>query len=125
MALLCGKVTDRIIRGFYNVYNCLGPGFLEKVYEEALCHEFRTLNLDYVQQKPIHVYYNGTVVGHFVCDFLVENMVIVEVKAVSELLPVHDSQLINYLKATSKDVGLLLNFGLEPQIKRRVYSNQI
>jgi GxxExxY protein len=118
------ELTDAIISCFYAVYNTLGFGFLEKVYENALIVEFMKRNIIAVSQSPISVYYNETMVGEYFADILVENVVIVEVKAVKSLAPEHEAQLLNYLKATEIEVGLLLNFGPQPQIKRRYFDNE-
>jgi len=112
-----------IIGCAYRVHNTLGEGFLEKVYENALAIELRRHGLDVVQQAPIQVRYAGQVVGDYYADLWVEGRVILELKAVQELSPVHEVQLVNYLKATGVDIGLLLNFGSSVQIRRkhRVY----
>jgi GxxExxY protein len=115
--------TELIIRAFYSVYNTLGYGFLEKVYENAMVLELTRIGLKVVQQAPIHVYYAGEVVGEYFADLLVADAVIVELKAVQMLAAGHEAQLLNYLKATPYEVGLLLNFGPKPQIKRRAYDN--
>jgi GxxExxY protein len=113
-------ITDAIICCFYNVYNRLGFGFLEKVYENALLIELKKLVISAVHQQPISVFYEGVLVGEYFADILVENKVIVEIKAVRYLVAEHESQLLNYLRATNLEVGLLLNFGPEPQVKRKV-----
>ena len=118
------EITDKIIRAFYNVYNKLGYGFLEKVYERSLVIELRKLNLHCESQYPIDVYYENEVVGKYYADILVENSVIIELKADKNICPEHEAQLLNYLKATNIEVGLLLNFGEKPQLKRKVYSNE-
>ena len=117
-------ITDLIIKAFYTVYNALGYGFLEKVYESAMLLELRKLGLEVVPQAPIHVYYDGQRVGEYNADLLVAELVIVELKATRVLIRDHEAQLLNYLKATSYEVGLLLNFGPKPQIKRKVYDNE-
>jgi GxxExxY protein len=116
-------VTDLILRAFYKVYNEFRYGFLEKVYQSALAIELRKLKLAVVQEARIEVYYDGQVVGEYFADLLVANVVIVEVKAVKRLLPEHEAQLLNYLKATPYEVGLLLNFGPKPEIRRRAFDN--
>ena len=116
-------VTAKIIEAFYTVYNALGYGFLEKVYENAMVIEMRGLGLDVVPQAAIEVYYAGVQVGQYNADLLVDHQVLVELKAAPALLPEHEAQLLNYLKATPYEVGLLLNFGPKPQIKRKVYDN--
>lgn len=119
----CSALTDKIIRAFYTVYNTLGYGFLEKVYENALLIELRNCGLAAVAQYPVDVYYEEERVGIYFADILVENAVIVELKACEEISPAHEAQLTNYLRATPMEVGLLLNFGKKPEIKRRVFDN--
>ena len=117
-------ITEQIIKAFYTVYNTLGYGFLEKVYENAMVIELRKLGLKVVSQARIIVYYAGQEVGEYNADLLVEDAVIVELKAARTLSPANEAQLLNYLKATVYEVGLLLNFGTQPQIKRKVYDNE-
>jgi GxxExxY protein len=105
------------------VYNVLGYGFLEKVYEKALKFELEKAGLVVERQKPINVYYETELVGEYFADLLVENKVIIELKASESICEEHENQLINYLKATEIEVGLLLNFGKKPEIKRKVFSN--
>ncbi len=115
-------ITGQIIRAFYRVYNTLGYGFLEKVYGNSLAIELRQEGLSVIQQAPINVYYNGQLVGEYYADLLVEDKVIVELKTVEALADEHYAQLLNYLKATEIQVGLLLNFGpSEPEVKRRIF----
>jgi GxxExxY protein len=116
-------ITELIIKAFYMVYNTLGYGFLEKVYRNALAIELRKLGLEVIQEARIAVYYDGKVVGEYFADLLVAGVVIVELKAVKRLLEEHEAQLLNYLKATPYEVGLLLNFGPKPQIKRKAFDN--
>ena len=118
-------ITELIIKAFYAVYNTLGYGFLEKVYQNALVIELRKLGLEVIPEACIKVYYNGQVVGEYFADLLVAGAVIVEIKAVRTLAPEHEAQLLNYLKATPYEVGLLLNFGPKAQIKRKVYDNEL
>ena len=105
------RVTERIINCVYRVSNTLGSGFLEKIYENALAIELRQSGLQVAQQDPIKVFYSQILVGDFVADFLVENCVIVETKAVKMLDEVHSAQCMNYLRATGLKVCLLVNFG--------------
>ncbi len=115
------ELTEAIIGCAYRVYNTMGPGFLESVYGKCLLVEFRKTGLRAEAQKAIEVRYDGEVVGEFVADLLVEGEVIVELKAVRQLAPVHEAQLVNYLVATGKPVGLLLNFGEQRvDVKRKV-----
>ena len=118
------QLTGQIIKAFYTVYHALGYGFLEKVYENSLAVELRKMKLEVVQQAEIKVYYAGVVVGEYYADLLVADAVIVEIKAVRALLAEQEAQLLNYLKATPYEVGLLLNFGPKPEIKRKVYDNE-
>jgi len=119
------NVTEEIIKIFFKVYNTLGYGFLENVYENAMKDEFEMCGILYENQKPIKVLYNDKIVGDYIADFVIENKIIVELKAVKELAKEHESQLINYLTATNKEVGLLLNFGKNAEIKRKVYDNDL
>ncbi len=117
------ELTEKIIAAFYKVYNTLGYGFLEKVYENALVIELRKQALEVVAQAPITVFYDDTVVGEYFADLLVAKAVIVELKAAKDLAEEHEAQLLNYLKATPHEVGLLLNFGPQPQFKRKAFEN--
>lgn len=116
-------LTSDIIGAFYKVHATLGYGFPERVYENALAIELRKLGLRAEQQRPIKVLYDGAIVGDYVADLVVEDVVLVELKSVERLLPEHLAQLLNYLKATTIEVGLLLNFGPRPQVKPRVFDN--
>lgn len=120
-SLLESELTEQVIGIFYTVYNELGTGFLESVYENAFAAALRDAGLSVVQQAPINVHYRGILVGEFKADLFVEGRIIVELKAVSQLGTAHEVQLINYLKATGIPVGLLFNFGPRPQFKRRVF----
>ncbi len=124
MEYLHADITDKIIKAFYHVYNVLGFGFLEKVYENAMLQELNSMGLHCEKQKPIEVYYKNKKVGEYFADIIVEDKVIVELKAAEGLIEEHEAQLTNYLKATKIEVGLLLNFGKTPQIKRKVFENQ-
>lgn len=117
-------LTEEVIRCFYEVYNTLGSGFLEKVYENALVVELKGSGVVVRQQESIEVLYKKSVVGQYVCDLLVDNKVIVEIKAVRFMQAEHEAQILNYLKATGVEVGLLLNFGQKPEVRRRVFTNQ-
>ena len=116
-------VTEQIIRIFFKVYNVLGYGFLEKLYESAIMIELREAGIPAASQHPIEVHYNKELIGEYYADILVDDKVIVEIKATRTLAPEHEAQLLNYLKATDIEVGLLLNFGPEPQIKRKALDN--
>jgi GxxExxY protein len=117
------EITDVIINSFYKVYNTLGYGFLEKVYENALFYELSQRDLSCVKQQKIIVHYNDLQVGEYYADICVEDKVIIELKAAEGLREEHEAQLINYLKATNIEVGLLLNFGKTPQFIRKIFSN--
>ncbi len=123
MKLLHSQLSDAILASFYAVYNTLGNGFLEKVYENALKIELESAGLAVAQQMPIHVHYRDKLVGEYFADLCVEDKVVLELKSVEKLVSGHVSQLHNYLKATKYEVGLLLNFGPKPEFERRVYEN--
>ena len=117
------ELTEKIIKIFYKVYNKLGYGFLEKVYENALMIELRKEDIYAVNQSPIKVSYDGEIIGEYYADILVEGKVLLEIKAARNLAEEHEAQLLNYLKATDSEVGLLLNFGPKPEVKRKVFDN--
>jgi GxxExxY protein len=117
------EITDKIIRAYYSVYNTLGYGFLEKVYENAMLIELKKMNILVERQKKINVYYEGKEVGLYFADLIVGGSVIIELKAAENLCEEHELQLLNYLKATQMEIGLLLNFGKRPQFKRKIFSN--
>jgi GxxExxY protein len=121
--LLHRDLTDQIIGAFYKVYTALGYGFLEKVYENSLAIELHSLGLKVEQQKPIKVYYDRYPVGDYFADLIVEDKVILELKAAELVNPAHAAQLQNYLKATDVEVGLLFNFGHKPEFRRKVFTN--
>ena len=115
------KITETIIGCAYRIYNKMGFGFLESVYEKCLLIELRKAGLDTETQKPITVYYEGEVVGEFVADIMVNDAVIIELKSVRRIIKAHEVQLVNYLVSTGKPVGLILNFGeRKVEIKRKV-----
>ncbi len=118
------EITDIILRSFYEVYNELGNGFLESVYENALHIVLTGYGLYVERQKGINVFFRGKIIGDFKADLIVNEKVIIELKAVRALDPAHEAQLINYLKATDIEVGLLLNFGRKPEFKRFAYDNK-
>jgi len=121
---LHSEITDLILKAYYQVYNKLGFGFLEKVYESAMMIELKRLDLKCERQKPITVNYDGIDIGEYFADIIVNDCVIIELKAAENLCPEHEAQLVNYLKATEIEVGLLLNFGKEPKFKRRVLTSE-
>ena len=118
------ELTQKIIKAFYTVYNSLGYGFLEKVYENALSIELVKLGLVVQKQKSISVYYDEQEVGIYYADLIVNELVIIVLKAPSSIADEHYVQLLNYLKATNMEVGLLLNFGKKPEIKRKIFDNE-
>lgn len=121
--MLHENVTKKIIEAYYKVYNSLGYGFLEKVYENALKIELMRMDFKIEQQKNIKVFYEKFEVGDYFADLIVNDSVIIELKAAESLCEEHEAQLINYLKATNIEVGLLLNFGKKAEFKRKVFSN--
>ena len=122
--MLHEELTNKIICAFYSVYNKLGHGFLEKVYENALAIELRRQDLATVQQERVLVFYDGIPVGDYVADLIVDGAVVIELKAAEVLKNDHVAQLRNYLKATDNEVGLVLNFGKRPEFKRIVLGNE-
>ena len=121
--MLHKDITGKIIKAFYNVNDKLGFGFLEKVYENAMIIELKKMGLDVKQQKNLKVYYDGKEVGDYFADLIVNDLVIVELKAAESLCDDHEAQLINYLRATKIEVGLLLNFGKKAEFKRKIFTN--
>jgi GxxExxY protein len=117
------KLTKQIIGIFYDVYNVLGYGFLEKVYENAMAMRLRQAGFKVQQQLPINVIFDGIIVGEYYADLVVNEKIILELKAVKALTDAHEAQLLNYLQATTYEVGLLFNFGPEPKFKRKAYNN--
>ncbi|WP_417264800.1 GxxExxY protein [Brumimicrobium sp.] len=123
MELLHKDLTDQILKTYFDVYNELGFGFLEKVYQNALFLELKNRGFFVEAQKQIKVYYKETQVGEYYADLIVNEAVILELKATEVIVKEFEFQLINYLKATDIEVGFLLNFGSKPEFKRRVFSN--
>jgi GxxExxY protein len=120
---LHAELTYRIIGCMQRVHRALGTGFLEQVYENALIVELQEAGLEVVAQAPIEVCYRGRVVGVYRADLLVAGLVIVEIKAVEHVLEIHEVQLVNYLRATPIEVGLLVNFSAKLDIRRRIFTN--
>lgn len=116
-------LTEQIIGAFYAVYSALGYGFLENVYVKALMIELKQRGMTVDDELPINVYYAGQQVGEYYADLIVNNLIILEIKAAKNLADEHEAQLLNYLKATPYEVGLLLNFGPKPETKRRSFDN--
>ena len=123
MEFLHKELTDQILKVFYKVYNELGYGFLEKVYQNAMYLELKSQGFKVDAQKPIKVYYNSEIVGDFFADLIINDLVILELKACEMLVKVHSAQTLNYLKATNIEIALLLNFGEKPEIKRFIFTN--
>lgn len=117
-------LTAQVIKAYYNVYNKLGYGFLEKVYENSMLIELRKLGLYCQAQNPIEVYYEEEKVGVYMADIIVNDILIIEIKAAEAICEEHEAQLTNYLKATDIEVGILLNFGKKPEFKRKVFSEK-
>ena len=114
------EITSKIIKCAYTVHKNLGFGFLENVYQNALMIELANADLHAEKEKKIQVLYNGQVVGDYVADIVVEKKIICELKSTKEINPAHEAQLVNYLKATGMEVGLLINFGEQVRVKRKI-----
>jgi len=116
-------LTGKILRAFYQIHKEMRYGFSEKVYQASLAILLEELGLTVEQQKPIHVYFHGKVVGDYIADMVVNGIVLVGLKAAESLNDAHSVQLLNYLKATEIEVGLLLNFGPKAEFRRKIYDN--
>ena len=123
MKLLHEEITEKIIKSYFKVYNILGYGFLEKVYENALAIELRKNGLEVKCQYPISVLYESEIVGEYFADIIVNDIVVIELKAAKEISEGNECQLINYLKATNIELGLLMNFGKEAEYRRKIFMN--
>ena len=123
--MLHEETTEKIIKAYYKVYNTLGHGFLEKVYENAMAIELRKMGFKVNKQKNIKVYYESEEVGDYFADLLIDDLIIVELKATEGICENHEAQLTNYLKATTIELGLLLNFGKKPEFKRKIFHNHL
>jgi GxxExxY protein len=117
------ELTEKIIEIYYRVYNKLGYGFLEKIYENAMMIEFKKENISAVSQSAIKVLYEGEIVGEYFADILISDKIILEIKAAKNIAEEYEAQLLNYLKATNIEVGLLLNYGPKPNFKRKAFDN--
>jgi GxxExxY protein len=115
------ELSQKIIAAAYNVHNELGYGFLERVYKNALAIELEEAGLKCSREVPLKVSYHNRIVGDYYADIIVEDKIVVEVKAVNKLDSIHEVQLVNYLKATGLNVGLLINFGQSVEVKRRIF----
>lgn len=125
MELILEELTGKVLRAYYNVFNKLGFGFLEKVYENAMCIELENAGIRFKKQCPIEVFYDEKKIGVYFADLLVEDKLIIELKAAESLCEEHECQLINYLRATNIEVGFLLNFGKRPSSKEKFFSIRI
>jgi GxxExxY protein len=123
MELLHEELTNTIIKTFYEVYNELGYGFLEKVYQNSMYLELKNKGYKVEAQKEISVYYKGIEVGEYYADLVVEDLIILELKAADCSVKDFENQIINYLRGTDCEVGLLLNFGKKPEFKRKIFEN--
>lgn len=121
--MLYSDITEKIIKAFYKVYNTLGYGFLEKVYENAMVIELTKMGCLVEKQKNVKVFYETHEVGDYYADLLVDNLEIVELKAAENICEEHEAQLVNYLRATQVEVGLLFNFGKKAEFKRKIFTN--
>ena len=119
------ELSGKILNAYFNVLKILGTGYLESVYENAMCIELDELGIPYVRQKQLSVVYKGRLIGEFVADMVVDDKIILELKAVSKLVPAHSAQLINYLTITKLKVGLLLNFGEGRDYKRLYLKDKV
>lgn len=125
MELLLEHLTAPAIRAYYKVYNNLGYGFLEKVYENAMCIELANAGINFKKQFPIEVFYEGRKVGNYFADIYIEENLIIEIKAMEGLREEHECQLTNYLRATNVEVGLLMNFGKKAEFRRKIFQNHL
>lgn len=117
------ELTRKIIGIYYDVYNELGYGFLERVYQNAMLIELKKRGYQVESNKKLTVYYKKEVVGEYIPDIIVNDLVILELKAVEHLIEAHENQILNYLKATDCEIGLVLNFGKDPQFIRKIFTN--
>jgi GxxExxY protein len=118
--VLYPELSFQSMQVVFDVHNCLGPGFSEDIYQKAVCLEFSARGIPYEEQKPYQIYYKGQLIGTYRLDLVVDNKVILELKAVSELLELHKQQVISYLKATGLHLGIVINFGSNRVQKERL-----
>jgi len=121
--MLHKEITDKVLNAFYKVYNTLGWGFLETVYRNAMALELKDQGMTCEMERHLEVFYGGEIVGDYKADIVVEDFVVLELKSCEVLIEQHKNQLINYLKASNIEIGLLLNFGKSPEFKRVIFSN--
>ena len=124
MELMHEELTNKIIKTFYEVYNQLGYGFLEKVYQNAMYFELKNRGFKVEAQKKIDVFYKEIVVGEYYADLIVEDLIILELKAAEYIVKDFENQILNYLRGTDCEIGLLLNFGKKPEFKRKIFENK-
>ena len=124
MELIHKDLSDKIINCYYRVYNTLGYGFLEKVYENAMLIELKKSGLNALSQQRINVFYDEVLVGDYFADIVVNDLIVLELKAAASLQEEHECQLVNYLRATKMELGFLFNFGTEAEFKRKVFMNK-
>lgn len=117
------QLSEIVLKTYFDVYNYLGYGFLEKVYQNAMYLELKSKGLKVEAQKPIKVYFREVIVGEYYADLLVNDLIIIELKSCDCLKDQHKAQLLNYLRATESEIGFLFNFGIEPEFKRFIYTN--
>ena len=122
--LLHEQLTEQVIAAFYEVYNTLGFGFLEKVHENAMAVALRKRGIKVEQQKPIDVLFEGEVVGQYFADLCVGEKIIIEIKTAEAIIDAHKAQLLNYLTATDMQLGLIFNFGPKPSFARKIMSKR-
>ncbi|MEM7571356.1 MAG: GxxExxY protein [Bacteroidota bacterium] len=120
---LHAELSDKVIGAFYKVYNSLGYGFVESVYQNALALELQTLGLEVKKESSIEVFYRGEVIGSFRADLIINDLILLELKSSSSIIDAHILQLNNYLSATNIELGFVFNFGEKPKFKRRVFDN--
>lgn len=123
MELLYKDLTDKILKGFYEVYNQLQYGFREKIYQKSLTYELRQSGMEAEEEKLIPVYYKGMLMGEYRADLIIEQKIILELKAQNTIKDAHEAQLLHYLRAIPIEVGFVLNFGLKPEFTRKVFAN--
>ena len=123
MPILHEKITEKIVGVFYDVYNELGYGFLESVCQTAMVMALRQAGLSVEQNVPFQVWFRGESIGSFVADMIVDGEVLVEIKSTSSLHQWNEAQILNYLRVSSIEVGLLMNFGPKPEYRRRIFTN--
>jgi GxxExxY protein len=121
--MLYPEVSEQVIKSFYHVYNTLGYGFLEKVYENALRNTLRKVGLEVAQQLPIAVTFEDEVVGEYFADLVVGGVILIELKVAQAIASQHEAQLLNYLKATGYQIGMILNFGPKAEFRRKAFTS--